>query len=101
MRHETESTTVFKKITYTCDLNSAHVLLEGQKPWICYVCGREVCRDDVCSSPRLFDGREEHVCRICCDRGGGFLEELYQLQVQQEQAESAILGKWKEESLGK
>lgn len=66
LKHETQTTETFTRVSYTCDV-CEKVLLDGQRPRLCGICGREVCGRDSCWQRLEIDGEmdSEVVCAYC------------------------------------
>lgn len=66
MKHETQTTETFTRVSYTCDV-CGNALLDGQKAEVCTICERDVCRAETCSILAYFDDANyaERLCSRC------------------------------------
>ena len=97
MKHETIETATFTKVSYTCDLCKKE-LLAGAKPFICYICEREV--GVCCYHIRSIDGFDHRICNAC-DILPQFSQQIKNHIEVHEEALHLIKEAWKDASLGK
>lgn len=99
MKHERTETAVFTKRWHTCDIDPTHVLLQDEKPLLCYVCQRELCRREICSTRQYFDDEMRYFCRDCSQYYHQYGRSLEMLEKAYEESLSALREEWKKRSL--
>lgn len=100
MKHEVQTTETFTRVSYTCDI-CGNALLDGQRPQVCTICEREICREEECSILAYLDDANyaERLCRECHTVEEGARQQIGDCMDAARQACSDIRVFWKQRSL--